>query len=187
MFLSGTARTVHLVCRGPGLGRTMSQYLITRLEHAPNVRVHTGSVVAALRGRERVESATIATARGELEEVPVRAVFAMIGADPHTDWLRGTIDLDAKGFVPTGSDVAVDGAPAMPSPFQTSQPGVFAVGDARSGSVKRVASAVGEGAVVVQAAHRYLAATEGVVGRGIDPVHGDRAASIRDESLLARC
>jgi len=168
MFLSGTASTVHLVCRGPDLGRTMSQYLITRLEHAPNVRVCTGCVVTAIRGRERIESVTIANAQGGEEEIPGRAVFVMIGADPHTDWLRGTVSLDEKGFVLTGPAVTADGAPAVTSPFQTSEPGIFAVGDARSGSVKRVASAVGEGAVVVSAVHGYLAATRGTDGQGLN-------------------
>ena len=81
----------------------------------------------------------------------------MIGADPRTEWLRGMVDLDEKGFILTGPDVVGDGVAAARSPFQTSQLGIFAVGDVRSGSVKRVASAVGEGSVVVQAVHRYLA------------------------------
>jgi thioredoxin reductase (NADPH) len=89
--------------------------------------------------------------------VAARGVFVRIGADPRTDWLRGAVALDAKGFVLTGPDLAATGLPPAQSPFCTSLPGVFAVGDARSGSVKRVASAVGEGAVVVQAVHRYLA------------------------------
>jgi thioredoxin reductase (NADPH) len=157
MFLSGVASTVHLVCRGPDLARSMSRYLVSRLEYTPNVRIHTGCVVQALRGQRRLESVTIADAQGNLELVSACAVFAMIGADPCTDWLRDTIELDAKGFIVTGTDVTTAGGSAVPSPFQTSHPGVFAVGDVRSGSVKRVASAVGEGSVVVQAVHRYLA------------------------------
>jgi thioredoxin reductase (NADPH) len=177
MFLAGTARTVHLVCRGPDLGRTMSQYLITRLEHTANVRIRTGCVVTAFRGRESVESVTIANAQGGTEEIPGRAVFVMIGADPHTDWLRGTVELDQRGFVLTGTALAAGGAPAVASPFQTSEPGIFAVGDVRSGSVKRVASAVGEGAVVVLAVHGYLAATRGTDGQGVDARRRERPSA----------
>ena len=177
MFLSATAETVHLVCRGPDLGRTMSRYLISRLEHTPNVRIRTGSVVTALQGEERLRSATIANAQGETEQLPACALFAMIGADPRTEWLRGTVDLDEKGFILTGPDVAIDGTPAVFSPFQTSQPGVFAVGDVRSGSVKRVASAVGEGAVVVQAVHRYLAEARGGVAPGVESVQPEGAVA----------
>jgi thioredoxin reductase (NADPH) len=158
MFLSGTAQCVHLVYRGPDLGHSMSRYLITRLERAPNVRIHLDSEVRALEGDERLRAVTIATGQGETEQVPAGAMFVMIGADPRTEWLRGAIDLDEHGFVLTEPDVALTGSSPMSLPFQTSQPGVFAVGDVRSGSVKRVASAVGEGSVVVQAVHRYLAA-----------------------------
>lgn len=157
MFLSGTASTVHLVCRGPDLHRSMSRYLITRLERTPNVRIYTGCAVRELQGRERLEAVTITDAEKGPVRIPVTAVFAMIGADPRTEWLRGTIELDDKGFILTGPDLAVDGSGLVPMPFQTSQAGVFAVGDVRSGSVKRVASAVGEGSVVIQSVHRFLA------------------------------
>ena len=157
MFLSGTANTVHLVCRGSDLQRSMSQYLITRLERTPNVRLYTRCAVRELQGRERLEAATIADAHGAPIQIPASALFVMIGADPRTEWLRGTVDLDDKGFILTGPDLTVDGSEPVPSPFQTSQTGIFAVGDVRSGSVKRVASAVGEGSVVVQAVHRFLA------------------------------
>ena len=99
---------------------------------------------------------TISNGRGT-EEIPARAIFVMIGADPCTDWLRGAIALDDHGFVRTG---VLGGVPDALSPYETSMPGVFAVGDVRSGSVKRVASAVGEGSVVVQAVHRYLEETQ---------------------------
>lgn len=157
MFLAESAGRVHLICRGPDLARSMSHYLVARLEHAPKVRIHLQSQVHALHGEDRLESITIMDGRGDLQQFPSRAVFVMIGADPHTEWLRGTIDLDERGFICTG---ATDGAGATEpilSPYQTSLPGVFAVGDVRDGSVKRVASAVGEGSVVVQAVHRYLA------------------------------
>lgn len=156
MFLSGSTRSVRLVCRGPSLAASMSSYLIDRLEYTPNVRIHTGCNVRALHGDERLEAVTLIDGDGNEEEVPACALFVMIGADPCTDWLRGTVELDEKGFVLTGADLPHNGAPGS-SPFATSAPGIFAVGDARSGSVKRVASAVGEGSVVVQAVHRYLA------------------------------
>jgi thioredoxin reductase (NADPH) len=158
MFLAATARCVHLVYRGPVLGRSMSYYLVSRLEHSPNVRIHTGSEVQILRGDERLESVTIVNGRGQRETIAAPAVFVMIGSDPCTDWLHGAIELDERGFVVTGLTAAEDGSGAT-SPYETSLPGVFAVGDVRSGSIKRVASAVGEGSVVVQAVHQYLAAS----------------------------
>lgn len=178
MFLAGYARCVHLVCRGPDLHRSMSQYLVSRLEHAPNVRIRTSARVCELRGGDRLEAVLIETGpAGSIEEIATPALFVMIGADPCTGWLAGSIALDDKGFIVTGitGRAPSDGGhppegntagqspggdePAMASPYQTSLPGVFAVGDVRSGSVKRVASAVGEGSVVVQAVHRYLEAT----------------------------
>ncbi|CAA9565034.1 MAG: Thioredoxin reductase [uncultured Thermomicrobiales bacterium] len=186
MFLSETAHAVHLVCRGPDLGRSMSRYLASRLEHAPNVRIRTGSVVTALQGEERLRSVTISNAQGGTEQLPVCALFAMIGADPRTGWLRGAVDLDEKGFVLTGSDVMRDGTPAIVSPFQTSQPGVFAVGDVRSGSVKRVASAVGEGAVVVQAVHRHLAAARGGAASDVASGHRNEVLATGDTSIPTR-
>jgi thioredoxin reductase (NADPH) len=162
MFLAGTARRVHLVYRGPDLGHSMSRYLISRLESAPNVRIHRNCAVRDPRGDERLRSVTIVDGAGEPEPITVGAMFVMIGADPCTDWLRGTLALDDQGFVLTGNDLGADGFAPVLSPYQTSQPGVFAVGDVRSGSVKRVASAVGEGSVVVQAVHRYLAEAHGI-------------------------
>jgi thioredoxin reductase (NADPH) len=157
MFLAENAKCVRLVYRGPELGRSMSQYLLSRLEHAPTVRIQTNCEVQALFGEERLEAVEIGSRDGDLEMVPVAAVFVMIGADPCTDWLRGALELDERGFVRTG--LAWDDF-ATRSPYQTSMPGVFAVGDVRDGSVKRVASAVGEGSVVVQAVHQFLAQTD---------------------------
>jgi thioredoxin reductase (NADPH) len=162
MFLASTARCVRLVYRGPDLAHGMSQYLISRLEHSPIVKVHTNSQISELSGVDRLESVVITYANGERERVGTRAVFVMIGSDPCTDWLRGALELDERGFVVTGQ-FADDGRVA-PSPYQTSLPGVYAVGDVRSGSVKRVASAVGEGSVVVQAVHGYLAGANGNTG-----------------------
>jgi thioredoxin reductase (NADPH) len=157
MFLAETARCVHLVYRGPVLGNSMSHYLVSRLQHAPNVRILTGTEVQVLQGGERLESVIVVNGRGQRETIAARAVFVMIGADPCTDWLQGAIDLDERGFVLTGVGAENDGELVnAKSPYETSLPGVFAVGDVRSGSVKRVASAVGEGSVVVQAVHKYL-------------------------------
>lgn len=157
MFLSGVAPNVHLVYRGADLGASMSQYLVSRLEYTPNVHIRTGCTIALLEGNERLEAATLVTSSGEHEQLPVCGAFVMIGADPCTEWLREIVALDDKGFIVTGNLPTRDGAPEVLSPYQTSQPGIFAVGDVRSGSVKRVASAVGEGSVVVHAVHRYLA------------------------------
>jgi thioredoxin reductase (NADPH) len=154
MFLAGTARSVRLVYRGPDLAHGMSQYLISRLEHAANVQIQTDTEVVELHGEARLEGVVLESHDGTRESVVTHAVFVMIGADPCTDWLRDTLDLDERGFVVTGKPGA-DGRPPL-SPYETSLPGVFAVGDVRSGSVKRVASAVGEGSVVVQAVHAYL-------------------------------
>jgi thioredoxin reductase (NADPH) len=155
MYLAGTARRVHLVYRGGDLGHAMSYYLISRLEHAANVTLHLNSEVRRLRGGERLEAVVVADHAGTEQTIATRALFVMIGADPCTDWLAGTLDRDEHGFVVTGRGT---GGSASASPYETSLPGVFAVGDVRSGSVKRVASAVGEGSVVVQAVHTYLAA-----------------------------
>ena len=149
MFLSRLASRVHLVHRRPELASSMSAYLITRLERAPNVTVRLGSHLAALHGVDRLEGVTCAGNDGAVE-IATPAVFAMVGADPCTPWLAGAVALDARGFIVTGPEAGAA------SPYETSEPGVFAVGDVRSGSVKRVASAVGEGSVVVQAVHQWM-------------------------------
>ena len=166
MFLARTAECVHLLYRGADLASSMSQYLVNRLEFNPNVEVRTGTEIRELRGEGHLGSAIIEGPDGRREELPTGAMFVMIGADPCTSWLRGALDLDDRGFIVTGS-TAMDGA--IPSPFATSLPGVFAVGDVRSGSVKRVASAVGEGSVVVQAIHSYLGSLDPVPGPGPEP------------------
>ena len=170
MFLAGTARRVQLIYRGPDLGHGMSQYLISRLEHAPNVRIHTETEIAELLGDTRLDAVVLARRDGELETVPARAVFVMIGADPCTDWLHDALALDERGFIVTGKPGA-DGRQPL-SPYETSLPGVFAVGDVRGGSVKRVASAVGEGSVVVQAIHAWLEAAGAEEQEPVTPVAG---------------
>lgn len=144
MYLSRAARKVHVVVRGSGLAETMSSYLRDRLEVDPRVTIHTGSRIERLDGNAHLEGVVIATPDGNLS-VDCRALFIMIGAAPNTEWLSGLVDLDRNGFVRTGADVGAQ------SSFATSCPGIFAVGDVRSGSVKRVASSVGEGSVVVSA------------------------------------
>ncbi|MDQ2655015.1 MAG: FAD-dependent oxidoreductase [Chloroflexota bacterium] len=154
MFLSETAHQVFLVYRGENLAHSMSQYLVSRLQHAPNVTILTSTNVVSLNGEFALESVTLEGPDGQ-QEITTRAVFALIGATPCTEWLQGVVDLDSKGFIITGS------SPTHPTaaPFETSLPGIFAVGDVRANSVKRVASAVGEGSVAIAGVHQYLAAT----------------------------
>ena len=154
-FLAGHAAKVWMLVRGPGLAASMSSYLIDRLAGLNNVQLVTHSTISALEGRdgllEAVRWRDVKT--GEETRRPARRLFLFIGADPNTDWLAGSgIALDAKGFVRTGRD-AGDG----PGVLETSLPGVFAIGDVRCGSTKRVAAAVGEGAQAVAAVHAYLA------------------------------
>ena len=136
-------RCVRVLVRGSSLAASMSSYLTSRLEADPGITIEYNSEVTALGGGEHLESVTIRNAEtGQSRKVAARALFIMVGAAPNTEWLSGLVKLDDKGFVLTGL-----GLPA--SPFATSYPGIFAVGDVRAGSVKRVASAVGEGSVVI--------------------------------------
>lgn len=144
MYLSRVARKVHVLVRGSGLADTMSAYLRERLEADPRIEIHTGSQLCGLDGGDHLERVTVRGQDGEWS-VGCRALFIMIGAAPNTEWLSGLVELDRAGFVRTGREVG--GA----SSYATSCPGIFAVGDVRSGSVKRVASSVGEGSVVVSA------------------------------------
>ncbi len=157
MHLSRHARRVTLLVRGSSLESSMSSYLIETLVAATNidVRVHTDVTGGEGRGRlERVALRDIPS--GAESTVPAAALFVLIGAHPHTDWLPADIDRDERGYVLTGSDLAE----STVSPLETSLPGVFAVGDVRHDSIKRVASAVGEGSIAVQHVHRHLARSE---------------------------
>jgi thioredoxin reductase (NADPH) len=156
MFLASRASCVRLVHRGRDLKDSMSQYLLGRLQNAANVRIETSSSIIELMGDERLRAVKIAGGDGAVAERAASGLFVMIGADPCTGWLQGAVGLDARGFILTG-EACGKAAPAPFNIFQTTLPGVFAVGDVRSGSVKRVASAVGEGSVVVQAIHARLA------------------------------
>jgi len=164
VFLAETARKVHLVVRAAGLAESMSRYLIRRIEENPNIELHTRSEIDAAEGTdhlERVRCRNVDTGEGRMHDV--RHVFVMTGADPATEWLHGCIAVDGDGFIKTGSDLTTDDLAAMrwplarmPHLLETTLPGVFAVGDVRCGSTKRVASAVGEGATVVAFVHRAL-------------------------------
>ena len=151
MFLSRTARHVHVLVRGGGLADSMSDYLLTRLEREDRVTIHYRTEVTALHGEDALEAVTIRDkSAGEDWRLETRAVFVMAGAAPNTGWLDGLVALDDKGFVRTGP-----GAGAGQS-FATSEPGIYAVGDVRAASVKRVASAVGEGSVVISQVFQFL-------------------------------
>ena len=161
VFLAGKGCRVHVVVRGSGLADSMSRYLIQRIEDSPVVTLHTRTEVRELIGRESLEGVRIEGPGGS-QVLPIRHLFCMTGAEPHTACLRGCVALDDKGFVKTGQDLRGEDLAAWPlrrPPFllETSIPGVFAVGDVRSGSIKRVASAVGEGSICVQLVHRFLA------------------------------
>jgi thioredoxin reductase (NADPH) len=153
VFLSGVAKHVHHIVRGKSLASTMSQYLISRIESSSRITLHTESEIVKLEGESSLESVTwIHRKTGESTVKPIGSVFVMIGAEPNSGWLFGVVRLDKKGFILTGG---ADGFES--TPYATSVPGMFAVGDVRSNSVKRVASAVGEGSVVISDVHRYLA------------------------------
>lgn len=159
VHLARYAAHVRLLVRGESLAG-MSAYLITQLTATPNVEVKLHTQIAGAHGDARLETLTLEdTVSGERECLPAAAVFIMIGAEPHTEWLRNLICLDKRGFVLTDRDLPRRAWPLQraPLPFETSLPGVFAVGDVRHGSIKRVAGAVGEGSVAVGSVHQYLA------------------------------
>ena len=154
VFLSGVAKHVHHIIRGPSLESTMSQYLISRIDRSPHITLYTDSEIETLEGNLNLESVMWTNRKtGEKITRPVMSVFVMIGAEPNSGWLFGTVKLDKKGFVLTGNENGFES-----TPYATSVPGMYAVGDVRANSVKRVASAVGEGSVVISDVHRYLAA-----------------------------
>lgn len=146
-YLSQTSRCVHMLVRSSNLSSSMSSYLIDRIASNPKIKIHWECEISELSGNKVLENVKIKNNRDNSEFIlPVTSVFLMIGAIPNTTWIGDCIKLDEKGFVLTEAG----------TPFQTSAPGIFAVGDVRSGSIKRVASAVGEGSVVVQMVHAYL-------------------------------
>ncbi|MBX7526191.1 FAD-dependent oxidoreductase [Qipengyuania vesicularis] len=149
MYLSRSASHVHLVVRGDSLAASMSSYLTQRLEADSSITIHYNTEVSDLRGGDHLEGVTFCQQEDE-SLLETRALFIMIGAAPNTAWLSGLAETDAKGFVKTGAEVG------RPTPFETSADGIFAVGDVRAGSVKRVASAVGEGSVVISRIWDYV-------------------------------
>jgi len=152
MYLSRSARCVRVLVRGASLAASMSSYLSSRLEADPRITIEYGAEVSALQGTDHLEALTIRDANtGASRVVDTRALFIMVGAAPNSEWLSGLVKLDDKGFVTTGSGTA-----CATSPFATSQPGIFAVGDVRAGSVKRVASSVGEGSVVISKVWEFV-------------------------------
>jgi thioredoxin reductase (NADPH) len=161
VFLAGSCRDVHVLVRSAGLAESMSAYLIRRIEDCRNITLHTGTQITALSGAKRLERVEWAAARGAAESRALRHVFLMTGASPNTSWLAGCVALDDHGFVKTGPDLTREQLASWrlarpPYLLETSIPGVFAAGDVRSGSVKRIASAVGEGSITVQFVHRAL-------------------------------
>jgi len=154
------AAGVNMVVREDSLSLYMSEYLIERIRAEPKVKVLLNTEVTALHGGDHLERITVRS-RGEENTLPARALFLMIGASPNTGWLSDLVELDSRGFVKTGKTVGAD------RPFETSRQGIFAIGDVRAGSVKRVASAAGEGSVVVPGIYEFL----GDPSRHWDPLH----------------
>ncbi|MFG2635684.1 FAD-dependent oxidoreductase [Streptomyces sp. NPDC048362] len=163
LFLANHASRVHLLVRSGDLNADMSRYLVDQVERHPKIEVLLHTEVRSVRGEEKLESLTVEdNASGERRELPVAALFVFIGARPRTDWLRGVLALDEKGFVLTGADAQAVADARRWSPLgrgplllETTLPGVFAAGDVRSGSVKRVASASGEGAMAIRLVHEH--------------------------------
>lgn len=159
IHLAVYARRVTLIVRSDSLERGMSDYLIQQIRHAPNIDVRVGAEVVGAEGDDLMQRISIRDiATNTTESIPAKFLFVLIGAIPHTQWLAGTIQCDRNGYILTGSDVDVQAWPAgrKPRNYETSMPGVFAVGDARAGSLKRVASAVGEAASAVHDVHEYI-------------------------------
>jgi thioredoxin reductase (NADPH) len=165
MHLSKYASRVTLVVRGSSLSASMSSYLIREINAAENIEVRQRTLIIGGGGEGRLERLVLKdSVSGRTETVPAAALFVFIGAEPRTGWLPGEIERDEKGFIVTGQDLLLDGQPPRgwplaraPLPLESSMPGIFAVGDVRHGSVKRVASAVGEGSIAIQMVHDYLA------------------------------
>ena len=164
VFLAQTVRQVHLLVRSSSLSASMSRYLIRRIEETPTIQVKTRAEIVAFEGTEHLERVQWRDGTGEVTSQDIKHVFLMTGAEANTSWLNGRVALDTKGFIKTGWDLTKEDLadarwPLDRSPYllETSLPGVFAVGDVRSGSIKRVASGVGEGSIAVSFVHRALA------------------------------
>ncbi|EID79267.1 thioredoxin reductase [Rhodococcus opacus RKJ300 = JCM 13270] len=164
VFLAGHVSHVHLLIRGDDLGKSMSRYLVDQIEHHPRVTVHRNTEIRMVHGEKYLDEIVVEDNRtGDQDTIRVHALFIFIGATPHTGWLADAIALDDHGFVLTGMDAVHargDGnrpiSAGLSRTLETSRPGLFAAGDVRRGSVKRVASAVGEGAMAVRQIHEYF-------------------------------
>jgi thioredoxin reductase (NADPH) len=167
MHLSKFAKSVTMLVRAPSLASTMSQYLIDQIESTPNITVRRNATVVEAHGEEHLEAITVADANSDAREtLPTKSLFIFIGAMPHTEWLAGKVERDEYGFILSGPDLlresnkspAARKWPLEREPFllETSSPGIFVAGDVRRGSIKRVASSVGEGSIAVQFIHQYL-------------------------------
>jgi thioredoxin reductase (NADPH) len=165
VFLAQTTRRVYMLVRSDGLAKTMSRYLIRRIEQTPNIELHSNTEVVALEGNDHLERVTWRNNQtGQTASHNIAHLFSMTGAVPNSPWLNGCVICDQIGFIKTGLDLTPEDLakahwPLKRPPFllETSLPGVFAVGDIREGSVKRVASAVGEGSIAVSFVHQTLA------------------------------
>ena len=164
MFFSKYAKRVVMLVRGPSLSATMSQYLIDQIAQTPNIQLEFNTQLTEVHGEDRLQEISLHCGQsGETSRIPATALFIFIGAEPKTEWLNGSVERDPKGFILTGTDLMRDGKPPKswtadrdPYLLETSIPGVFAAGDVRCGSAKRVASGVGEGSVAIQFVHSYL-------------------------------
>jgi thioredoxin reductase (NADPH) len=164
VFLAETTKRVHMLVRSAGLVENMSRYLIRRIEETPTIAFRPHTEIVALKGGDHLESVRWQNSQtGQTEEHKIRHVFVMTGATPNTHWLDGCVPLDAKGFIKTGPDLSPENLSAalwplarQPHLLETSLPGVFAVGDVRGGSIKRIASAVGEGSIAISFVHKVL-------------------------------
>jgi thioredoxin reductase (NADPH) len=164
VFLAQTAKHVHMLVRSTGLAASMSRYLIRRIENTPTITLRPQTEIVAVEGGDHLDSVYWRNSQtGQTEKHEIRHIFVMTGADPNTSWLNGCIALDAKGFIKTGPDLLPENLTdtrwsltRQPYLLETSLPAVFAVGDVRGGSIKRVASAVGEGSIAISFVHKVL-------------------------------
>jgi len=162
LFLSRKCARVHVIIRGEALAASMSRYLIDQIDRDPRITVTPGTRVTALLGHDQLDAVALADSQGETSTLAVRGLFVFIGAQPSTKWLGGQLAEDDHGFLLTGSNVPqaqLDDATQLPLFLETSRPGIFAIGDVRSGSVKRAATAIGEGSMAVRLVYERLQAT----------------------------